>query len=269
MNLLLTGAPSLIAAAGGGEGHGIGFRIFIYSGIVLATMLVVLAAARSGLGQRVFKNPITQAGEQLYLFIENLCIGVIGPHGRKYIPFIFGIWLYIFLSNLLGLVLPFTPTADFSLNLGISIITILYVQWEGIRANGVLGHFRHFAGPKLGGILVLVSLLIFGIEIISETMKMLSLSLRLFANIEGGHIVKEGLDHIMPLPGVDGAYFPLSAIILPIKFLAAIIQALVWSLLTCVYLSLVTHHEHEHSNNQEEHQGEYGHHEPHLATTPA
>ncbi len=148
---------------------------------------------------------------------------------------------------MVGLIFPHTPTASLSLNLGLSILTIGFVQWEGIKANGFFGHLKHFAGPKLPGILAAVSVIIFGIEIVSETMKMLSLSLRLFANISGGHTVKSGLDSIAP--GV-----PVSALILPIEFLAAVIQALVWSLLTCVYLSLVTSHEHG-EEAHEEHPG--------------
>jgi F-type H+-transporting ATPase subunit a len=263
MNDLVNFAPSLLAAAEGGAGEHapLVWGIFVYSGIVLLVVLALIAIAKSGFTRRVFTNPIARMAEQLYLFAENLCVSVIGPHGRKYIPFIITLWLIIFFGNVIGLLLPHTPTADWSLNLGLALIVVGYVQWEGMSGHyaaarargkdpitsGVIGfftHLRHFAGPKLGWVMIPITLLIFAIEIISELIKILSLSVRLYGNISAGHTAKHTLDEL-------GGSIPLGGLILPLEFLVSIIQAFVFVLLTCVYLSLATHHDEEHHEEHE------------------
>lgn len=244
-------APGLLAEVGHGSAeageHDTGFYIFFYVAIVLAILIASLAMARKGYSERVFKNPFSRAGEQLYLFLEQLAVGIIGPHGRKYLTLLATYWLFIFFSNVFGLFVDYTPTADFSLNLALSISAILYVQWEGIKTNGVFGHFKHFAGPKLTGVLVIVSAMIFIIELISETMKMLSLSLRLYGNIHGGHEVVVNLNNLgkFSLFGLDWN-LAVGGALLPIKLLTCVVQAMVFVLLLCVYLGLVTNHEEEH-----------------------
>jgi F-type H+-transporting ATPase subunit a len=161
-------------------------------------------------------------------------------------PMLATFWIWIFVSNLFGLFFNYTPTADLSSNLGMAVIAVLYVQWEGIRANGFFGHIKHFAGPKLGGLLVLVTGMIFIIEIISEAMKMVSLSLRLYGNIHGGHEVVTNLNNLghFSIGGTE-VMIPVGAFLIPIKLLTVIVQALVFTLLFSVYLGLVTHHEEE------------------------
>lgn len=222
-------------ASAGAEAEGIGWNIFFYTAMVVAIVLVFSFQTRKGITKRLFIGLPARLAEHLFLFIEGLAINVIGPHGRKYVPFLLAIWLFIFPANIIGLILQFTPTAEWSLNLSMSIITVLYVQYEGIRANGVRGHFGHFAGPKLGGIMVLISGLIFCVEIVSEMMKLVSLSLRLYGNIEGGHIVMNSLNMIVP-------WLPFGGLLLPIKLFTCVIQAYVFTILTCVYLATVTAH---------------------------
>ncbi|MDX2065698.1 MAG: F0F1 ATP synthase subunit A [Fimbriimonadaceae bacterium] len=214
----------------------------IYILLVVAILFGLMSVAKGGLNQRVFKNRMTSYFEQLFLFIENMCVGIIGPHGRKYIPMIMTFWMVIFVSNVVALFFPHSPTADLSFNLGMALVAVGYVQWEGIRANGLGGHLSHFAGPKLGFVLLPITAMIFIIEIISEVMKNVSLSLRLFGNINGGHKAVEAMNQL----GMS-IYIPFGEFLLPIKLLTCVVQALVFSLLTCVYLSLVTHHEDDHA----------------------
>jgi len=220
---------------------------FIYTLFVLAIVFFMLVKAKKGINNRVFKNWWTQRFEQLYLFIENMTVGIIGSHGRKYMPMMITLWLVIFVSNVVALIFPYAPTADLSFNLGMALIAVGYVQWEGMKVNGVLGHFKHFAGPKMGVAMIVINILIFGIEIVSELMKNVSLSLRLFGNIHGGHEAVTALNTLG-----SPAYIPIGFFLLPIKFLTCIVQALIFTLLTCVYLSLVTHHE-GHDDHAEAH----------------
>jgi F-type H+-transporting ATPase subunit a len=247
MNESLLSAPTLLAAAEEVEAPE-GWNMFIYVGIVVLAMLGLVIAARKGYTPTVFTTKLASCAEQLYLFLEGFAIGIIGPHGRKYMTVLCTYWLFIFCSNCLGLFANHTPTAIFSLNMGLSISAVLYVQWEGMKANGVFGHIKHFTGPKLTGALLLVSGMIFLIEIVSEAMKMLSLSLRLYGNIHGGHEVVKSLNDLgnLHLGGLH-IELPVGGLLLPIKLLTAIVQALVFTLLLSVYLGLVTHHDTEHT----------------------
>ena len=218
-----------------------GWDIFFYSGIVLAVIGIFVYLARIGIKERIPYKISAQLGEHLYHYIDGLCYSVIGHHGKRYAPFLMSLWLLIFVGNIVGLVLPETPTADLSMNLALSLATILYVQYEGIRAHGLFGHLKHFAGPKLSLVMGLfITPLLFSIEILSETMKIASLSLRLYSNIHGGHLVVEALNHL-----AAGGVWPIGGLLLPLKLLAAIIQALVFTMLAGVYLSIVVGGEHQ------------------------
>ncbi|MFO0045108.1 MAG: F0F1 ATP synthase subunit A, partial [Armatimonadota bacterium] len=171
-------------------------------------------------------------------------VGSFGADGRKYIPFIITFWMVIFFSNVVALFVPVAPTADLSFNLGMALCSIGYVQYEGMKANGVFGHLKHFAGPKLGLAMIPITLMIFMIEVISEVMKNLSLTLRLFGNIDGGHQAAEAMSKLAG--GAAGVHWiPAGTLLVPVKFLTCVVQAMIFCLLTCVYLSLVTHHEEE------------------------
>lgn len=248
---------SLLASGGHGPSFlGLGIYLLFVLLIIFATM----ALAKKGLTSRVFTNIFAKLYEQLYLFIENMCVGTIGPHGRKYVPMIMTFWLAIFVGSFVALFFPTSPTADLSFNLGMALIAVFYVQHEGISTHyselrrqgkdpvtsGVVGFFRHishFSGPKLGIALIPITLMIFVIELISEMMKNVSLSLRLFGNINGGHQAVEAMNELG-----SSVYIPIGNFLLPIKLLTCVVQAMIFTLLTCVYISLVTHHEDEHAH---------------------
>lgn len=248
--------PSWILAEAGEGAEVSSIGLFLYIALVVAIVFVILSSAKKGLNEKVFKNPLTQKAEQLYLFIQNMALGIIGPHGRKYVPMMFTFWLVIFISNVVGLFMPMTPTASLSFNLGMALISIGYVQFEGMKANGVFGHLSHFAGPRLPiAMAIVISPVIFCIEVVSELMKNVSLSLRLFGNIHGGHEAVMAMNNLgHHIGGMPWLNFPFGALLLPIKLLTCVVQALIFSLLTCVYISLVTGHHEEHG----EHEGEHG-----------
>jgi F-type H+-transporting ATPase subunit a len=250
MGEILANYSNILASAEGAHGEGLSiWGLMLYMGFVLAIIFGLMAYAKKDLKSRVFYNPIAQGFEQAYLFIEGMCLGTIGPRGRKYLPFIMVLWLVIFTGNIVALFCPSSPTADLSFNLAMAVMAVFYVQWEGIRQNGVLGHFRHFAGPNLGHwVLLPISLIIFAIEIISELMKNVSLSLRLFGNIDGGHQAVLAMNALG-----ERALIPVGAFLIPLKLLTCIVQAMIFTLLTCVYLSLVTH-EKEHDSDNSTHE---------------
>jgi F-type H+-transporting ATPase subunit a len=243
---VLHSLPFTLAEASGPEGPNF-LGLMVYIGFVLLIIVVLMVIAKKGFGEKVFKNPVTSLFEQLYLFIENMTVGIIGSHGRKYIPMIMTLWMVIFTGNIVALFFAASPTADLSFNLGMALISVFYVQYEGMKSNGILGHFGHFAGPKLAIALLPITLMIFVIEIISELMKNVSLSLRLFGNMHGGHMAVEAMNKMG-----EKFYIPFGDFLLPIKLLTCVVQAMIFTLLTCVYLSLVTHHDDQHSSHGEE-----------------
>lgn len=244
----------IVAAAEGGHHAPSYWGLLIYLIFTLVVIFSLMSIAKKDLGNRVFKNRWAQIFEQLYLFVENLCVGIIGSHGRKYVPMMMVFWMVIFTGNCIALFFPTAPTADLSFNLGMALVAIGYVQYEGIKANGFFGHFSHFAGPKLGGAMVIISAMIFLIELISELMKNVSLTLRLYGNIDGGHRAVEAMNELG-----QGIYVPFGAFLLPIKVLTCVVQALIFILLNSVYISLVTHHEEHHDDEHAEPHGEVAH----------
>lgn len=234
------------AEHGGGHGMslvGLGF----YLALVLVLIFGWTAAMRKGLNGRYFTKWTTQWTEQLLVFMEGLAVGIIGARGRRYLPFLITFWLVIFFGNIVSLFFPTSITADLSFNLGMALIAVGYVQWEGIKQNGFFGHLVHFAGPKLPFALIPISLMIFVIELLSEVMKNVSLSLRLYGNIDGGHRAVVAMNdlgkHIGNIGGFD-LNIPFGMFLLPIKLLTCIVQAMIFTLLFCVYVSMVTHDEH-------------------------
>lgn len=240
--------PGLLSAAGPGVSP---WSIFIIFGFVLAVIFVLLHFGRQGFKGHAFTNPISGMLEQLYLFLRNMALSIIGPHGEKYVPMLATLWLIIFVSNFIGLFIDTTPTADLSFNLGLAVAAIAYVQYEGIKANGALGHVRHFAGPKITDMplwgVVAIGAMIFMIEIVSELLKLASLSIRLYGNIDGGHRVVETLNDVLHFSaGNLEIAVPFGAFLVLIKLLTCLVQALVFTLLLSVYIGLVTHHEEGH-----------------------
>ena len=174
----------------------------------------------------------------------------IGPGGEKYAPLVGTIFFFIYLSNVIGLFPGLhSPTANLSTTLALGLIVFFYVQYVGIRARGLRGYVKHFMGPMPA-----LAPLLMPIEIISELVKPFTLALRLFGNIFGEDTVIIVLSSL----GVTMlAYAPVHFPILVLALLTTFVQALVFSLLTCIYISLQSHHEDEggHAHAEAGHQG--------------
>lgn len=232
---LLTSARTLAEEAP--DSGSLGFNIFVYSAVIMAIILIFAEIAKKGVRKDgVWQGTPARIAEHAYLFIQKLATSLMGPAGKIYGPFLFAVWTFILVSNFFGLIVPVTPTADWSLNLAMAFICLGYVQYEGMRTRGVFGHVKHFAGPELKGALVLISVMLLVMESVSECFKIFSLSIRLFANIHGGHQLTEGLDGLTAVP--------LGGFLFPLEVLECIIQAFIWVILTATYIALVTPHAH-------------------------
>ena len=182
--------------------------------------------------------------------------GIMGFEGRNFLPFLGTLFLYIWISNLIGLI-PFfkAPTSSFNTTVALAIMVFLYVHWTGLRRNGLKGYLYHLAGePKDANGWGLVPLL-FPLHLIGELAKPMSLSLRLFGNIFG----EETLIAFFVALGISAmAFLPVSPVGIPFQvpfmflgLLTCTIQALVFTLLSTIYFALMLpHHDHEHGHGE-------------------
>lgn len=171
-------------------------------------------------------------------FIYGLCKSVMGEEGAKRNFSTIGtVFILIFLSNIIGLIPGFLPPTDnINTTLALGIFVFLYYNYHGIKAQGLVGHIKHFMGPVW-----YMSFLIFPIELISHAVRPISLALRLRGNMFGDHLVLGIFSNLVPY-------------IVPIPFMilgifVCFIQAFVFTLLTMVYISLATAHHDEHEAN--------------------
>jgi F-type H+-transporting ATPase subunit a len=164
-------------------------------------------------------------------FIGNMGEEIIGHHYRPYQPYLVALGLFILTSNLIGIIPSFeSPTAVPVVPLGCALLTWFYYHFQGIRANG-LGYFKHFMGPVWW-----LAPLMLPIEIFSHTARLLSLTVRLFANMFAGEMVTLVFFSLVPI-GVpiifEGLHIGVS-----------LIQTYIFVILACVYLGEATAHEH-------------------------
>lgn len=224
--------------------------LLFMNGLVVAILMIGFATAATRKlaaiprGAQNFGEFITEA-------MVNFTRGIIGPGGEKYVPLIGSLFFFVYLSNMLGLVPGFhSPSANLSTTLALGLVVFVYVQYVGIKAKGLGGYIKHFMGPMPA-----LAPLLFPIEIISEIVKPFTLAMRLFGNIFGEDtviIVLASLG-VMILPKLP--IVPLQFPLLMLALLTCFVQAMVFALLACIYISLATHHEDDHS----EHAAAHGH----------
>jgi len=171
--------------------------------------------------------------------LDDFICGILGAKGRRYTPFIGTLFIYILFMNLFGIIpLMKSPTASWSTTLALAICVFVYVQYTAIRELGFLGYLDHLMG-KPRGILafsVFIPLMMLILHIVSELVRPISLSLRLRSNIWGDDLLLSVLSGF----GLGGV--PLLVFSSLLAILAAVVQAVVFSLLTTIYFALVLAH---------------------------
>lgn len=176
-------------------------------------------------GIRIIPTKGQNVLEMIIQGLENFMIEITGPEGKAFFPYIATVFLYILLSNLIGLIPGFfSPTANINTTLSLALCTFVLTHAIGIKYHGVK-YVKHFFGPlpALAPFMIII-------EVIGHIARVMSLSIRLFGNIFG----KETLLGI--LFGLAGLYLaPLPILFLGI--LVSLIQALVFMLLSIVYFA--------------------------------
>lgn len=196
---------------------------------------------------KIYPSFMQQILETYYDFIRDLVEGSIGPEGKKYIPLIGTLGLFILFSNLMGLVPVFkSGTSNVNVPCACAITVFLYYHYEGVRKQGIVKYIRHFMGDPLW-----MAPLFFPVEIISHIARPISLTFRLFGNIFGEDLVIAILFGIVPF------IVPLPVMCLAI--FTSLIQTLVFITLSCIYIAGAVAHEEGHEEHEEEHVPELAH----------
>ncbi len=229
-----------------------------YENLIFEVIVIGILAAVFGAAARraaLVPGRLQTACEAIVEGLEGFVTGILGVRGRKYVPFLGTMFLYIWVMNLIGLVplmksntansmtlpgpvaLP-VPTTTVSL----ALLVFIYVQSIGIKNQGLVGYLDHMAGqPRDVFGWVMVPLML-PIHLIGELAKPFSLTFRLFCNIMGGHI----LVAVFIGMAIGAAFIPFQAPFLIFEIATSTIQAFVFTLLSTVYIAMMLPHEHKH-----------------------
>lgn len=173
-----------------------------------------------------------QFAEIIHETIGGLANQTIGHGYQRFQAFVTCIFLFVLTCNLLGLVPGLeSPTQDVTVPLGLAVAVFVYYNFYGVRVQGPLGYLKHFAGPVWW-----IAWLLFPIEIISHCARLLSLSVRLWANMFAGDIVTLVFFSLIPLA--------VPVIFLGLHLFVSVIQAFVFMLLSMIYLGQAVANEH-------------------------
>ncbi|HTP63976.1 MAG TPA: F0F1 ATP synthase subunit A [Geobacteraceae bacterium] len=192
-----------------------------YTWLVMAFLIVLSLLGTRGL--KSMPGGLQNFLESIISTIETMLSDTMGKHGKSFFALIATLFLYILISNLIGL-LPgfFPPTANINTTLALALIVVVLTHVVGIKKHG-FSYIKHFLGPVWW-----LSWMIFVIEIISHFSRILSLSLRLFGNIGGHEVVIMVIFMLVPF------FVPLIMSVLGL--LIAIIQSVVFMYLSMIYI---------------------------------
>jgi F-type H+-transporting ATPase subunit a len=223
--------------------------------LVVATLLALwvksrLSVEHPGASQQIAELLITNP---MGFGLRDILSENAGHHWERYMPMVGSIALFVLLGNLFG-AFPFltAPTGAYTVPLACAIVTFLYFNWQGIRHHGPVGYLMHFTGP-----VAWLAPLMFPVEILSTTARLLSLSVRLWANIFASDIIYGLFLGLFagaftsgwtksPILGVIVGILPAA---IPIAFIAlhvfvSVVQAYVFTILPAVYIGMATADEH-------------------------
>lgn len=209
--------------------------LFMAITVILVSAFLMVGTRRSSL----VPGRLQGASEILYEFVAGLIRDNVGQEGRKYFPFVFTLFMFVLLGNLLGL-LPysFTYTSHIVVTFAMAAVVFIGVTVIGFAKHGL--HFLSFLMPS--GVPVYMAPLIVPIEILSYFTRPLSLALRLFANMTAGHTMLKVFASFVAALGVFGVVpLALVAALTGLELIIAFLQAYVFTILTCVYLNDALH----------------------------
>lgn len=224
-------------------GHDVSFtNSSLWMLVALAIVAVFLAIGTSN--PKLVPGRAQAAVEYVYDFVRSLVDENIGPEGKRYVPLIFSVFIFVLALNLLGMIPwvgSFTPTSHIAVTLALALIVFAVVLIVGFARHGL--HFLTLFWPK--GMNVGLALVIVPIEVISFLARPFTLAIRLFANMTAGHVLLKvfgtfvvALGSFGALPYVFGIVpLAVNVALSALELLIAVIQAYVFALLASIYLN--------------------------------
>jgi len=212
--------------------------IHVFHGL-FALLLIILVAWRIRVSLNKARDPLIPdtkfSARNVFELVVQATYGqlraIIGPSGDKYITLIGGLFIFIFFCNIIAVVPGFVPATDnLNTNLAMSLIVFVVYNYYGFKEHGI-SYLKQFAGPILW-----LAPLMFLIELLSHLFRPMSLSIRLFGNMFGDHMVLGIFSDLVPL-GVPVIFMILGIVV-------SLIQAFVFAALTTVYIALAVSHDH-------------------------
>ena len=207
--------------------------------MTITVVAVTLFLTLSMRGGRLVPGRWQSLAELSYEFIANMIRENVGTEGRKYFPFIFTLFMFILMGNLLGMIpYSYTFTSQIVVTFSIAITIFLGVTVIGIVLHGF--HFFTLFVPP--GMPIVLAPLLIPIEVISYFVRPVSLSVRLFANMMAGHTMMKVFAGFTAALGVLGiAPILLLVALTGFEIMVAVLQAYVFTVLTCLYLNDAIH----------------------------
>ena len=208
--------------------------------MMVITISVILLLMLLGTRKRAMVPGRWQAlAELCYEFVANLIRDTVGNEGRRYFPFVFSIFMFILVGNMLGMVpYSFTFTSHIAVTFAMAMVVFTGVTILGFAKHGIK-FFSFFVPP---GVPVWMWPLMIPIEVISYLSRPVSLAMRLFANMLAGHTLLKVFAGFVPALGAAGI-LPLAFVgaLTGLEFLIAFLQAYVFAILTCLYINDALH----------------------------
>jgi len=204
---------------------------------VLAISLFMILSMR---GHALVPNRLQSIAELTYMFIANMVRDNVGTGGRPYFPFIFSLFMFVLFGNMFGMI-PYSFTYTSHIIVTFSLAIFIFI---GVTLIGLIKHkIRFFTFFMPPGVPMLMAPLLVPIEIISYLSRPISLSVRLFANMTAGHTLLKVFAGFVISLGVMAGWLPLLFVVAltGLEIVIAFLQAFVFAILTCLYLSDALH----------------------------
>ena len=214
--------------------------------MVVAVLLIAALMLGGTASRRLVPGRVQSMAELMYEFVADMLRSTAGEHGMKFFPLVFTIFMFVFVTNMLGIIpYAFTVASHLIVTVALALLVFFAVIIYGFYRNG-LRFFRLFVP---GGVPKAILPLVVGIEIVSFLSRPVSHSVRLFANMLGGHITLKVFASFVTMlgafgiAGIVGAALPLAltVAITALEILVAALQAYVFAILTCIYLNDAIH----------------------------
>jgi F-type H+-transporting ATPase subunit a len=217
--------------------------------VIACILTIVLISIFKGKLSEDDPKPGQLTLEAGFLALKDMIVNIVGEHGYRYFPVVATFASLVLISNLMGLFPLFmSPTAHVSVTFALGIASFVYYNYIGIAENGLVKHIAHLTGPRLPLLMtIFITPLIFGIELVSNSIRPLTLGLRLFANMFADEQISGQIANLAP----PYTQFLLPIVLIPLAVFVAFVQTLVFTLLSMIYLSEVSHAPHEHTHGGE------------------